>query len=419
MAASREQDARDSGMTLVEVIVAIGLFAVMSTAVLGVLGSAIRVTKDDKSRLQAVNLASRELEIVRDTFTAVTRGPEWVTENQVTNPNPLPGGTAGEPLVVDGVPYTVLRTARWEPVGDTRVSPCDDGTPQELAYLHVEVQVTWPDLGDRPPVAMDTVMTPPKGTYSSLEGHIGLRVIDGSGHPVRGVHVTATKGASVERGDTGEDGCVLLAHVDSGDWTVTVNNSGYVNPKGDPTASTVAHVQQGQLWRGTIEYAEEATVSAVLAAPEGYALPTDAATLPLTLGNSGIQPIGARVVAASPPGTERTITHLWPYASGYGLWAGGCEDGDPALTGDYLPVATTPGITTPAVVHLGGLEVTTTPNTEVVATHAPDRLCTATTTLRLGTTDGDGVLRTSLPYGAWTVLGEDLLIGQGDPQVVP
>src|SRR6201999_4437148 len=101
-------------MTLIEVIVALGLFALMSTAVLGVLGSAVNSTKDDKSRLEAVSLASPELEIVRDTFTAVTRGPDWVTENQVTNPDPLPGGTAGQAIVLDGVPYTVKRTARWE-----------------------------------------------------------------------------------------------------------------------------------------------------------------------------------------------------------------------------------------------------------------------------------------------------------------
>jgi type II secretory pathway pseudopilin PulG len=237
-------------MTLIEVVVALGLFAIMSTAALSVLVSAITLTRDDKARLEAVNLASRELEITRDTFSAVTRGPDQVETNRVLNPSPLPGGRVGDPLVVNKVPYTVVRTAQWAPVNSAAASTCDEGTTSELAYLHVKVQVSWPELGDRPPVTMDTVMTPPKGTYSALAGHIGLKVIDSEGRPRSGVQVTARAASgATETGVTGDDGCALLAYLNAGSYAVTVSAPGFVNPKGDPTGTLTAQVQAGQLWR--------------------------------------------------------------------------------------------------------------------------------------------------------------------------
>jgi type II secretory pathway pseudopilin PulG len=461
-------------MTLIEVIVALGLFAVMSTAVLSVLTTAIHATTDDKSRIEAVNLASRELEIVRDTFSSVTRGPDKIVENTVVNENPLPGGVKGDPLVVDGVPYTVERTARWEQAGsaDASLSPCDQGSSSELTVLHVKVEVSWPALGDRPPVTMDTIMTPAKGTYSTLDGFIGLKVIDGAGRPKSGVNVTATSGATAKLGVTATDGCVLFAHLPAGDWTLKAANPGYVNRAGDPTASTVAHLQAGQLWRGAIEYDEAASIVADIQAPSGFDVPADVRALPMTLGNSALQPIGAAVVPGT--GGTRVLDDLWPYPSGYGVWLDGCEDGNPALGSGAPTVATTGGATVSAVVLLGAVEIHGTPGTTVTATHDPDRLCTSPTTVQLGTVpdaptptvdpaasptaspttdptggvsagpsadpsattsptatdsatasptaeatpDAGGVLKVGLPYGTWTIGGVVVHVGPGDPVVV-
>jgi type II secretory pathway pseudopilin PulG len=399
-------------MTLIEVVVALGLFAVMSTAALSVLGSAITLTRDDKARLEAVNLATRELEITRDTFSAVTRGPDRVATNAVTNPSPLPGGAVGAPLVVNGVPYTVVRTAQWAPVNSAAASTCDEGTTSELAYLHVKVQVSWPELGDRRPVTMDTVMTPPKGTYSALAGHIGLKVIDGEGRPRSGVQVTASAASGTYTGTTGTDGCALLAFLTAGSYAVTVSAPGFVNPKGDPTGSVTAQVQAGQLWRGSIEYDLATSLSVFFQTADGYPVPPDTG-IALTLGNSALQPVGTRAVPGT--GDHRTIPHLWPYPSGYQVWAGSCQDADPQFTGGQrdLPVthADWP-------VALGALEVNGAANQPVVAKHAADGLCTSGETLQLGTTGAGGMLRTSLPYGTWSIwIGTsytDVTIAQDD-----
>lgn len=417
-------------MTLIEVVVAFGLFAIMSTAVLSVLGSAISVTRDDKARMAAVNLASRELEIVRDSFSSVLRGPGHVAD--ATNPNQLPGGQANAPIVIDGVPYTVVRDTRWEAVGNGASSPCDDGTSDELAYLHVTVKVSWPALGDRPPVTMDTVMTPSKGTYSALQtqSHIGIKVIDSSGNPKPGVHVTARNSLNqtAPLQVTAADGCALLENLAPGDWTVTASNAGFVSLAGDPTAQTTVHLEAGQLWRGVIEYDQSARIIPTIAAPEGHQLPEGIDDLPVTIGNSGLQPIGARVFA---DGQALASADLWPFPSGYVVWAGGCEDGNPALSGEALPVPAEAGTATAVEVTLGAVEVHAAPGTSVVAFHSPeppvpanpnapsDRLCHAGLTIPLGTTNAAGVLMTSLPFGTWRVGSQsDVLVGQDAPAVV-
>lgn len=398
---SRARVQRDAGMSLLEVIIALGLFAVLATSVLSVLNAATVQSRDDKFRLQAVNLATRELEISRDTFTSLTRGPDRVEINRVYNPNPLPGGVVGKALVVDNVPYTVVRTATWSAVGEA-ASTCDEGTSSELAYLRVQVEVSWPGLEGRPPVAMHTVLTPPKGTYSSLSGHIGIKIIDSLGAPDVGRSVTVKNASRTVTSTTAADGCALFPFLDAGTYNVTVNAAGFVNRKGDPTGSLTAQVQPGQLWRGSIEYDNSAAIAVTFTTLAGYALPSNN-TLPVALGNSGIVPSGSRVVTGT--GQTRTVSNLWPYPAGYQLWAGPCLDNDPQFSGDQrdLPVPSSPGGSTPATVTLAAIEVVGPANRTVTATHAKDNACTAPVTVTLGVTNSAGRLKTSLPYGKWTV----------------
>ncbi len=413
-------------MTLMEVVVAFALFLIMSTAALAGLTQAVALTREDRARLIAGDLATRELEITRDAFSSVLRGPETLTTNLTVNANPLPGGTAGKPLVSNGVPFTVKRTAQWAAVNSAAETTCDEGTRTELAYLRVKVEVTWPELGDRPPVVMETVMTPPKGTYSSLTGHIGLKVVDAFGQPVSGVTVTARAASgALETGVTSADGCALLAFLTPGAYSLTVAKTGYVTPAGDPTGATTAQVLAGQLWRGSVSYDQEATMVAKLVTEAGFALPQGLAQVPLALANSGLLPGGKKFISGT--GATRTLEHLWPYPSGYEVWAGKCLDNDPQYTGQERdePVAVGPGATThtevrlaPVIVRAAG-PVTATLTAPVEPSRDRDCATTPLPQVSLGVATG-GELRTSLPYGVWKLTATngrtgEVMLRQGAP----
>lgn len=99
------------------------------------------------------------------------------------------------------------------------------------------------------------------------------------------------------------------------------------------------------------------------------------------------------------------MANLWPYPSGYQVWAGSCLDNDPQFTDQDrgLPITTDPGTTVPVAVPLGAVEVQGPANATITAVHAADSACASGLTIALGTTAATGKLKTSVPFGTWTI----------------
>lgn len=404
----RSRAQASDGFGLVELMIAIVVFAVLSAAVLTTLNFAIGLTRANRNRVAASNLAARELEIVRRDFSSATRGPQTIALNAVIDPTPLPGGTAGEPLVVDNVSYTVTRTAQWTTTGAAApASPCDDGSSDELTAMKVHVEVTWTNMGSVSPIVADTLLTPRKGTYSSTTGHIAVKVINRNGVGAGGHTVTISGPSGTISGATASDGCALFAFLTPGSYTVSVSTSGYVDRQGGTTPTTTAVVSTAQIWKGTFDYARAATINATFVkADASHPLPA-VMDLTLDLGNAGLLPAGS--ISRPGTGVTRSVGGLWPYLSGYQLWAGDCLDSDPLTTGDPRadPVTTSPGGTVAADVDLGALDVklrrggAAVAGRTIIAVHQADSSCSSGDLVTLGTTDGVGKLSVSLPYGTW------------------
>jgi hypothetical protein len=144
----------------------------------------------------------------------------------------------------------------------------------------------------------------------------------------------------------------------------------------------------------------------------------------VSLGNTALLPDGHQTFPGT--GTPRDLVDRFPFASGYTVWAGSCDDADPEGTnganGPWYPTATrgtavlavsgTPP-TVPVVMARVLVDVRQDstgdpiPDAQVTATHAGSAVCDAPESFTLGTTDGDGELKASLPWGTWdfTVTG--------------
>src|SRR3954451_11346005 len=109
----------DAGFGMVELLFSMVIFTIIATAVAYGLQSATNATRQDRNRVQAASLASRELEIVRQEFQDISiDGPALIGDaGTVVNPHPLRGQTVGNPLTIDGLPFTVTRSANWMPAG--------------------------------------------------------------------------------------------------------------------------------------------------------------------------------------------------------------------------------------------------------------------------------------------------------------
>jgi prepilin-type N-terminal cleavage/methylation domain-containing protein len=402
-----ERGDRDTGMTLVELMWAMVIFAIVAAATVAGLATALQTTRLDRNRLAASSLAARELEIVRNTFTGSPSGPGTIAATTfVTDPDPLPAGTAGSPLLVDGVPYTVTRNVEWLPDG-TGQSPCDGGSAVTYPSLAVQVTVTWPKMGNVQPVQSNTVLTPPKGTLNTNLGFVGVKVLNAAGGRVSGQTVTMTGPGGTYSDTTAADGCAVFSTSTPGTYTTAINQAGYVDFYGNQNSTKTVVVSAGTLQQIQVSYDRAATVTVTMSTQVGFSVPT---SLPmLTLANTGLQPTGTKTV--TPSAVTTTVSGLWPFSDGYTMWAGQCAQADPAASGGTRNPAliVAPGATATSGVALAPVTVTVKNvlglpqiGATVVAYPVNTTGCATTENpLTLGATDATGTLLTSLPAGAW------------------
>jgi type II secretory pathway pseudopilin PulG len=395
---------RQDGYSIVELLVAVTVFALVFAAVSIGIGRALELNRGNRNRSAAAYLAARELEEVRaQSFGSVALGT--TTCAYTTSGCNVPS------------PYTVTQNVVWASPGSTSTScdvPATSGSA--LAYKRVTVTITWPDMGGVAPVTSQTLLTPPAGTYDPNDGHILVQAFDRDALPLAGQTVSLTGPESASQ-TTSSDGCAFFGYLDPGTYTATLSTSGYVDRQGtQPAAQTVA-VTASQISRLQFDYDRAATLSVGLVAPSGSVIPTGTYGIAMTVANSNLT-VGYRSYqqSATGSGTTRTITPLFPYASGYQVWAGDCADADPqAYSGGSrgAVLASNQGATTTGSATLDAVDVTVRRTSAtgtlqsgatVSAIHAAGTGCTAGETLTTTTTtDSNGRLRLALPYGTWTI----------------
>jgi type II secretory pathway pseudopilin PulG len=393
---------RQDGYSVVELLVAVTVFALVFAAVSIGIGRALEVNRANRNRSAAAYLAARQLEEVRaKSFSSVALGR--TTCVYTTSACNLPA------------PYTVVQDVAWASPGNTSTS-CDvpATTGSALAYKRVTVTVTWPDMSGVAPVTSQTLLTPPGGSYDPNDGHILVQVFDRDALPLGNQSVSITGPQSVSQTTTA-DGCAFFAYLDPGTYTARITTSGYVDRQGAQPATLSVGVTASQITKVQFDYDEAATLSVGLVVPSTAVLPSGIA---MTVANSNLT-VGYKSFqqAATGSGITRTITPLFPYASGYQVWAGDCADADPATYSGGsrgAVVASNPAATTTGgSANLDAVDVTVRFNTAtgvavanatITATHAVGTGCTGGNTLTTTTkTDTTGKLRLALPYGNWTI----------------
>jgi prepilin-type N-terminal cleavage/methylation domain-containing protein len=399
--------ARQDGYSLVELMVAITVFALVFAAVSLGIGRALELSRSNRNRSAGAYLAARQLEEVR------SKAFDQVTLGRTTCVYSSPGPGCSVPS-----PYTVTQDVTWTAPSSTSSScnvPTGGGA---LAYKRVTVTVTWPDMGGVAPVASQTLLTPPSGSYDPDDGHVLVRLLNRDAAPLAN-HTVTLSGPASATVQSDAEGCAFFAYLDPGTYDVTLNTSGYVDRQGNQPAVQTVTVQASQISDLQFDYDRSATLQIALSAPAG----TPTAAIPtgiwLTVANSNLT-VGTKSFSEASTGTgaTRTVAPLFPYSSGYQVWAGDCADADPALYlgGSRGPtLASNPGGTTSGGASLGAVQVTVrrtsvtgalVRNTDVTVSgiHAAATGCTAGETLTAAArTDANGRLRLALPYGTWAI----------------
>jgi prepilin-type N-terminal cleavage/methylation domain-containing protein len=407
----------ESGFSLIELLVAASIFLIVSSGLLYGLTQALITTRDARARQVAANLAAQQIDQARLTDDI----------NQVTTVE-LP------PVTVGTDTFTVFVSANWA-LANSDVSPCDgaDGT-DFFQYKKVSVRVEWANMSSTTqPVRSDTLIQPHAGTFDPNFGNIAVKVREASGDPNEGVRVVVrdpVTGNTLRNELTDEDGCVFLVELPPGSYEVSLEAENHVDIAGSPTPLETVAVTEGDTTRLQLDYDEQATLRALLPSGNGYGnggsssvsypAPTE---VPLWIASTYLEPEGQRMIEGE--GAERTISGLFPFSSGYFVWAGRCPSSDPEgvprdadgnpTGGKFWPggqrapaAAVSPGETTDIKVVMGRLEVELdrergNENDQLIRAVrvGPESGCAES--YDLGRTTSNGGLRASLPYGKWRI----------------
>lgn len=404
----RRKASGDDGVTLVEVIVAMFIFALISVGVIQTMLSVLSVSRDSRSRQVALNLAAQEIDRSRETADLF----ELLTADLA-------------PVVVNGDTFHVHRETQW--VSDPNADLVCGAGGGELRYKRVNVTVTWDNM--RPstePVRSDTVIDPRTRINDPTKGTILVTVLTGGGEGSAGVAVSASPASppagAVSPGAvaaTDSEGCSYILRVTPGNYNVTVSRSGYVDEEQGVTSSATVSVAAGTSTNVQFQYDLAATVTTTYApgAPGGTRIPVD---LPTTYVG-GVDPY-VHSTTVTTTATTRTLS-LHPFAAGYQAFAGSCAAADPQAWDEDVAqhlaaglreptFATAPGATVAASVPMGVVTVAAggsaggrqlravSVNTGADPGCATEQVLTFgnTTTTRIPT---GGTMTVAMPYGSW------------------
>jgi Tfp pilus assembly protein PilV len=327
----RLSDAR--GFAMIEAIAAATLLVIVALGVLRGLDVAQRSSGREKARSTAAALTEQDQERLRS-FRAV----DLANYDQTRT------------LTVNKVKYTVQSQVDWVRDSTGGTESCNNSTSQ-ADYMRI-TSTTTSSLINTPiaPIKMSSLVAPPVGAFGTNQGSLGIQVNNAAGAGVEGVNVTIA-GPTTLTNPTNSAGCAIFAYVPIGNYTASVNTAGWVDKGGNQNATVGATVSADTVNVKTIFYDQAASVQANFDTEDrsGNVIPSAAVPTPLPTttqlsgSNAGV-PSGpfspfAGLRTLDPPGgavNSITLTGLFPFTDGYGLYGGGCPGSDPtAYDSDY------------------------------------------------------------------------------------
>jgi prepilin-type N-terminal cleavage/methylation domain-containing protein len=296
----------DSGFSIIEVMAAMVVFAVISVGIAACLTAGLLLTNTSRSREVAINLASQDIDHMRMLALGTPAGVFSVT----SLPSPVT-------YTVGGATFTLKRSVNWvTTTGGSGSCGTGSGT---LAYKSVVDKVTWKQNHNTMSTSMTTLVAPISNINSDTAGTIIVSIIGASGAAVSGVAISITPnsgggGATLAQqpSATDSDGCSFGLNAQPGTYTVKATETNGIDyQQHAPASNTSVVVTAGQ--NTMVNFTYDLAGTFAFTYPSGATLPTN---MPLTFIND----VGGASIFATP--SSPTSVSAFPYTDGYQIVAG-------------------------------------------------------------------------------------------------
>jgi Tfp pilus assembly protein PilV len=338
----RSRLADEGGFSLVELLVAAVILVIGSIGILTALEAAGRAGAEERYHAQAYEVAQQDQARLRATKVTALLGL-----NQTRT------------VTLDNTTYTVKSTSKFT-TDSTGTQACDSGVAS-ADYLSVDSTVTWPSMGSRPAVAIESIIAPPNGSFDENNGALAVAVRDGTGAGVPNIPLSGT-GAGTFSGATGDNGCAIFGNLPQGNYTLTPSASAYVDKDGNAPGSVATSVVAQSTNSVALQLGRPGSITATFQTKVGTGNVTSSSDT-VTVFNTGMTAaetfgtVGTRVasVSASP---------LFPFSSQDTVYAGACIGNNPTAAIPLEPLAQASvavnagGPASPALITLPALNLT-------------------------------------------------------------
>ncbi len=404
----------DLGFSLIEVMVAMFIFAIISIAFASALLTTVSVSANSVARETASNLAAAQIDQVRT----------------VTDLTALDSSTSPTNVTISGRTYHVTTVVRWAGAIGGSDAQCSSGSGA-LLNKAVKITVSWDGMpASAQPAEADTVVAPKSRISDINKGVIIVSVKNAQGAGNAGVTISAVPNSLTPNGasaitttidPTDPQGCGYVLNVTPGKYDVRISKPGTTTPSVDIHQSTspvqTVDVSAGSTATAPFQFDQSATFI-----PHYASNVTGTTLLPLSMDTTFVNTYGIFTSTSTP-------TQLHPFTAGYAVIAGAlaangstassCLSVDPGAwpqttdsSGTWAgtrpaAVAAAPGGSADAYVPMGVTTVTGPANGYISAaaqaagpTGTADPGC-ATPATYLFKLPATGVANLALPFGSW------------------
>jgi Tfp pilus assembly protein PilV len=408
----------ESGLSIIEVMVAMMIFTMMSLWVAYSIINVLTISSDARSRQTAANLAATAIDADRATTDVVDLAPAPVS------------------TPIDGVVYTTTTTTGWLNASAGTSTLCTTGSGALIART-VSVSVSWQGRSaSQAPVTMSTIISPSSRLTSVSLGVIVVAVNTAAGTGYSGVTVSAAPAATNPNGATAItgtiaptdiNGCTIILGVTPGNYIVTLSKTASVdiNQVASPSTpvSSPVSVAAGSSVTASFQYDLAETFNVNYHSNYTTGTITMPNTAPNALTTSFENTYGIYTTTTSSP------FKLHPFTGGYSVYAGAiggnggsintCNSVDPGAwpaSADgslqpqpVAPQGAGPGGTVSFDVRMGVFSVTglggkylkaVQQTTGPAATQDPG--CTTPSTYLVKLPTSGSSQSVALPFGTWT-----------------